>query len=130
MAWRAVVSGASRTDEESNGTAVHALPVDKLVAMWFARGLAPVELFRNALFAKEVLCLELVLRLHRLQTIHHATKVWNLALEALIKGAVVQRKIRQFAEIDVALCDDPACLVIALCYGHPNRRCHNLRLHL
>ena len=130
MAWRAVVSSAARTDKESNGTAVHALPVDKLVSMRCARRLAPVELIRTrkALFTNEIICFDLILRLHSLQTVHHASKVWNFALEALIEGAVVECKFRKFAEVYVALSDDSASNVIALCYGHTHRRSHHLSL--
>ena len=130
MAWCAVVSSAARTDKESDGAAVHALPVDKLVAMRLALGLAPVELQRDALLAKKILGLDLLLRLHSLQAVHHAAEVWTLALVALVEGAVVECKFGQLAEVDVALSHDPPRLVIPLCCGHPNRRSHHLKLHL
>ena len=108
---------ASACDEGDRATE-HALPINELISMRCAHILALSQLEDNALFATQVLLAEILLRVHSMLGILHATKVWLLAPDALVEGGVVDCEFFQLAIVFVTRCHDSTLLVISFFSGH------------
>jgi hypothetical protein len=91
--------------EKSNGTAVHALPVDLNAAVRLTRSLTSTNLLKEAILAEEIFLLGLTLLCvgHLLLTVNETTEVGLLASVALVKGGAVVSELLRLSVVDITL---------------------------
>ena len=128
VAWLAEIVAALAAHEKANGAAVHALEVDKLVAVLCTHVATKAHGLPSARLAEKIFWLGLILSLHCLLAVLHATKVGLMAVEALVESAEVDGKGLKLSEVCIVRVDYATARRISLISGRLDGQFYNLPL--
>ena len=116
------------TEEESNRAAVIALVVNEIGAMLVALGDTGAYHLGCTSSADEVLSASVIAHIGIILTVNKTTKVWLLALEALIEGALVDCVLLILSKVVVSWIRESLILVEALLSSPLHGHFSNLQL--
>ena len=128
VAWRAEIVAALAAHEKANGAAVHALEVDKLVSVLCTHVATKSHGLPSARLAEKIFPLGLILSLHCLLAVLHATKVGLMAVEALVESAEVDGKGLKLSEVCIVRVDYATARRISLISGRLDGQFYDLPL--